>query len=241
MIVRTKKLFIILTNAYFLRALLKGVAAGVEHKKVLRLLGNINHVIDIGANRGQFSLVARNVFPCARIDSFEPLPAPFEKFKYIFCSDNLTTIYPFAVSSKSCEATIHISSRDDSSSLLPISKNQTSIFPGTDECETRVVVCKLLSDLINQDDIKDPALLKIDVQGFELDVLQGCSNIIEKFKYIYVECSFIELYEGQAFIDDVIKFLHRFEFSFKGIYNVHYDASGMAVQADFLFKNNGSE
>ena len=51
------------------------VAAGVEHARVLRNLGPVGTVVDIGANRGQFALAARHCFADARIVSFEPLPA----------------------------------------------------------------------------------------------------------------------------------------------------------------------
>ena len=51
------------------------VAAGVEHAVVLRQLAGCLTVVDIGANRGQFALAARQCFPAARIVSCEPLPA----------------------------------------------------------------------------------------------------------------------------------------------------------------------
>ena len=51
------------------------VAAGVEHAVVLRSLGPLSTVVDIGANRGQFALAARHCCPQGRIVSFEPLPA----------------------------------------------------------------------------------------------------------------------------------------------------------------------
>jgi len=55
--------------------------------------------------------------------------------------------------------------------------------------------------------IRDPALLKLDVQGFELSALQGCGRLLERFRYVYVEASFIELYVGQALATEVIGFL----------------------------------
>jgi len=54
---------------------------------------------------------------------------------------------------------------------------------------------------------------------------------------IYVECSFVELYQGQALADEVISFLREENFSLSGIYNLNYDKSGRAIQGDFLFTN----
>ena len=79
------------------------------------------------------------------------------------------------------------------------------------------------------------ALLKIDVQGFEMEVLKGCNSMLDYFSWVYVECSFIELYEGQALANEVIDYLHTHGFKLAGIYNMSYDRSGIAIQADFLF------
>jgi hypothetical protein len=74
------------------------------------------------------------------------------------------------------------------------------------------------------------------VQGFELEVLKGSEDLFEFIDYIYVECSFIELYEGQSLVDEVITFLEKYKFKLKGVYNIFYDKKGVAIQADFLFK-----
>lgn len=129
-------------------------------------------------------------------------------------------------------------SNDDSSSLLPIGKKQSELFPHTGEKETRTTPVLPLNEAINIADITKNSLLKIDVQGFELEVLKGCLLVLDKFKYVYVECSFIELYETQALANDVSGFLIQQGFIFSGIYNVCYDDKGLAIQADFLFCNS---
>ena len=60
--------------------------------------------------------------------------------------------------------------------------------------------------------------------------------MIEKFDFIYCECSFIELYSGQKLAYEVIEWLHQRQFNFVGIFNTSYDGKGQAIQADFLFK-----
>lgn len=61
-----------------------------------------------------------------------------------------------------------------------------------------------LADALPAADIAAPALLKLGVQGFELQALLGCEDLLDRFAYVYVEYSFVELYEGQAFADAVI-------------------------------------
>jgi len=77
--------------------------------------------------------------------------------------------------------------------------------------------------------------LKIDVQGFEYEVLSGCESLLEKFDQVYCECSFVELYSGQKLVPDVIQWLASRGYLLVGIYNPHYDDNGHAIQADFLF------
>jgi len=80
-----------------------------------------------------------------------------------------------------------------------------------------------------------PALLKLDVQGFELEALKGCEDLLHCFAWVYAECSFVELYEGQALADGVIAWLRERGCVLSGVYNMTYDKQGRAVQADFLF------
>ena len=236
MFFKFKKLVNIVKDPFFVRALIKGAAAGVEHRSVLENLGGCCHVVDVGANRGQFALISRSCFADARIDSFEPLQEPSTIYERVFENDNLTVLHRCAIGPDIEEAVIHVSSRDDSSSLLPIAEGQVKLFPETVEKETRKIHVAPLGSMLVESDIASPALLKMDVQGYELSALKGCSSLLHKFKYIYVECSFIELYLGQSFADEIIRFLFEYNFRLDGVYNMQYDKSGKAIQADFLFE-----
>ena len=211
------------------------VAAGVEHKLVLRHLGKVQSVIDIGANRGQFALVVRNVFPQATIVSFEPLDYPAAIFRKVFQGDEIVTLHQVAIGPQLGESQIHISAMDDSSSLLPISLLQSQIFPGTAEVRTQTAIVGPLNVFLKPNEILRPALLKLDVQGYEYQALQGCQALISNFDYIYCECSFRELYTGQQLAAEVIVWLGKQGFVVQGVYNPYYDSNGVAVQADFLF------
>lgn len=211
------------------------VAAGVEHARVLRNLGPVGTVVDIGANRGQFALAARHIFPQARIVSFEPLAGPAALWRKVFAGDAQAQLIEAAVGPQAGAAEIHLSARDDSSSLLPITARQNALFPGTAEAGTETIRVVRLADVLPAEDIEAQALLKLDVQGFELQALAGCGDVLDRFTWVYVECSFLELYAGQAFADEVIGWLHARRFRLAGVYHMTYDRDGRAVQADFLF------
>lgn len=218
------------------RALWHRVGAAIEHCRVMRTL-KFATVVDIGANKGQFSLVAAETFPDAHIVAFEPLREPSRKFAAVFSGDDRVVLHQSAVGPITTTAIIHVAGRDDSSSLLPITALQEQLFPGTELHHTEEIQVGPLKGWLKPDQISRPALLKIDVQGYELEALKGCEALLPKFSHIYVECSFVELYADQALADEVIVFLRERGFRLLGVYNMTYDKDGQAVQADFLFRS----
>lgn len=218
-----------------LRALLEyRVLASGEHLDILSKL-DCETVVDIGANRGQFLLAARHSFPGARIFAFEPLAAPRQIAERLAESDPLTRIFPVAVGESLTAAVMHVSRRDDSSSLLEITDAQASEFPGTEERAREAVTVGPLTKYLGREEIRTPALVKIDVQGYELAALRGCGELLTYFEWVYVECSFRELYRGQAMADEVICWLRSRGYNLRGIYNLCSGRDGEPLQGDFLF------
>jgi FkbM family methyltransferase len=228
------KLARLVRQPFYLKALLSGSAAAIEHESVLQGL-NCNLIVDVGANKGQFAIAARKCLPEARIISFEPLKAPADIFEKVFEDDYLVSLHRMAIGVSEEVATMHISKREDSSSLLPISDAQVSHFPGTEEKETLEVNVSPLHKVLALKDFRYPALLKVDVQGFEMSVFKGAESLLNAFQYVYVECSFVELYTGQALAHEIIEYLGSHRFAVQGVYNTQFDENGKAIQADFLF------
>ena len=147
-------------RAAFLRT---RVAASIEHDDVLAGLG-VETVVDIGANRGQFALCARRLYPRATIYAFEPLAKPARTFREVFRNDPLTQLFERAIGAESGEATMHVSRWDVSSSLLPFAQAQHDNFPLTEQAALEQVTIAKLADCIDPAQIAGTALLKIDVQ-----------------------------------------------------------------------------
>jgi FkbM family methyltransferase len=221
-------------NEYRRAFLRTRVAASTEHDSMLAGLA-IDTVVDIGANRGQFALCARRLFPNALIYSFEPLQRPAETYRRVFKDDPRAVLYNTAIATDSGSTPMHVSRWDGSSSLLPIAKAQHDNFPFTEESGQETVSTARLSTCLNSAAIVGTALLKLDVQGFELAALQGCEERLDQFDYVYVEASFIELYVGQALASDVCRFLISKDFDLTCVANLSYGRSRRAIQADFLF------
>jgi FkbM family methyltransferase len=233
---RLKKLKIILVHPTMRRAFFKHLMmAGVEHKAVLN--PSLSTIVDIGANRGQFALAARSIAG-AKVISFEPLPGPAKVFQYVLGSDKDVLFYNVAIGPRSEQREMHVSAQDDSSSLLPISDVQSTLFPGTEELSTIEVQVAPLDTFIEHDEIKSPAMLKLDVQGYEFEALRGCESLLCNFEFIYCECSFVELYAGQKLVADVIGWLSVRNYHLKGVFNLSHDDQGQAIQADFYFQRS---
>ena len=236
LLLRLEKIVHVMMSPRMLRALhIHRVLAGAEHRHILKM--DLATVVDIGANRGQFALAAKKWTSKARIISFEPLAGAANSFRKIFIGDSRVSLHQTAIGPQTGETTIHVSAADDSSSLLPISPLQERLFPGTNEIRAEIVKVGRLSDYITREEIVPPAMLKLDVQGYELEALRGCEELLDQFSYVYVECSFVELYVGQPLVDDIIDWLRERGWCLSGIYNMTYDRKGKSIQADFLFEN----
>lgn len=235
---KIKKFLQLIRHTKYIRALFHGVAAAIEHEKFLHYLKNedINYIVDIGANVGQFSLAVRQILPQARILSFEPLTECAQKYQTLFHSDHMISFFQKAIGPTPAEVNMHVSESADSSSLLEISELQNTLFPGTAESHQEKVIQDRLDSFIDIDDIPETSVLKIDVQGYELEVLKGCESLLQKFRFIYVECSFMSLYQNQALAHEVISWLLERNFHLSGIGTpLVFDNKGQSIQGDFIF------
>lgn len=231
---RLRKLLDVIKSPRLTWALLKhGVLAGAEHRWIFP--PGLQLVVDIGANRGQFALAARQWAPEARVVAFEPLPGPAATFAKVFSRDDRVSLHQVAIGPKAEQRTMHVSKKDDSSSMLPISL-QSTIFPGTEEVATATVSSGPLHAYLPIDELAGAAMIKLDVQGFEYEALLGCSSMLPKFTWLYCECSFVELYSGQKLAPAVIALLASYGFLLAGVHNPSFDSAGRCVQADLLFR-----
>lgn len=217
------------------RALRRGVGAAVEHRSLLRSRA-WKSVVDIGANRGQFALAVRRYCPSAEVRSFEPLPGPAAIFRHIFAEVPAVRLEQVAIGPASGFHAMNVSARDDSSSLLAFAAEQVRLFPGTEPCDRIDVTVRPLHEVLSAADLPAPGLLKIDVQGFELQALIGCERLLPAFDAIYVECSYRELYVDQPLAPEVVAWLAERDFDLIGSENLVTDSAGLAVQADLLFE-----
>jgi FkbM family methyltransferase len=232
---RLRKAAYSLTRPGCWRALRNGVFPSVEHLAALKGL-QPDLVLDVGANRGQFALLMRQISPASRIVSFEPIPAEAAVFRRVFAGDGQVSLEECALGEEEGSATLHLSGCTDSSSLLPMGL-QSEYFPATGEVGTLRVSVRTLDSFRDAWAGGERALLKLDVQGFELSALRGGTEALTRCTFVYVECSEVPLYVGQALGPEVRAWLGEQGFRQRMRLNETYGESGL-IQADYLFERS---
>ncbi len=223
------------------RGLFQGIGATIEHRHQLKDLG-LRTVVDIGANVGQFSLLIRGMYPEAQVFAFEPLSRAAAKFIRLHGQDGHVRFFQKAIAPFVAKQAMHVSRRDDSSSLLAIGTGQTEYAPGTDEVSTEEVSLATLDECVKPEGVKGPALLKLDVQGYELEVLKGASQCLKMCEMLLLEVSFQRLYTHCPLAHEVIGFLGAKGFHVYDICSfVQRPADNELTQCDLVFARADSK
>ncbi len=197
---------------------------------------NIATVLDIGANTGQFAEMIHQILPIATIHSFEPLPEQFIGLQGLTKKIQLLQCYQFAVGSENTEMEINANEFSASSSLLPMTELHTSSFPYTKNSTLQKISLRTLDSFFDEIKPTKKTLLKIDVQGFEMEVLKGADKILDLVDVVIVETSFKELYKDQPLFPDIYNYLMKKQFIYNGNFEqIHSASNGEVLQADAIF------
>lgn len=210
----------------------------------LRRIHLLNHykidvVFDIGANKGQYATGIMDAGYKGAVVSFEPLSAVH---KIIEASSKKYAHWQVAprcaVGSKNEVIEINISANSVSSTLLNMLDSHIEGAP-----ESRIVG-KEAVQVVALDDVADQYIsgkknifLKIDVQGFEQEVLKGATETIKKAKGIEMEISLIPLYENQSWLlPQVLDYMQMQGFQLMSIVPAFTDpVTGKVLQCNGIF------
>ncbi|MBI4160781.1 MAG: FkbM family methyltransferase [Candidatus Yanofskybacteria bacterium] len=192
-------------------------------------------ILDIGANVGQFSREMLDTFPDAHIYAFEPVAGCYEKLKKVSDKLNFHPL-PYALGNQTGETTINVSSYDPSSSILPMSDLHKKLFPHTAGGHAETIQIRRLDDITGGIDFKLPLLIKMDVQGYEKEVVLGGSETFKKASVVLSETSFASLYAGQPLADEMRDLLGEFGFEYRGaLNNKKHPQTGEVLFEDSVF------
>lgn len=212
-------------------------SSGSYRRQVLLDSYSITAVIDVGANTGQYGRELRRAGYRGKIVSFEPLPTAFENLCRVASLDGNWVCHGIALGETDDVVELHVAGNSVSSSILPMLDAHTSAEPTSAYTTSVQVPLHRLDDLAS--DIlqsEDRLSLKLDVQGYELAVLNGAANTIENAYLIECELSLIPLYKGQLLYREMIDHLYSLGFDLVGIDPGFVDvSSGRLLQVDGVF------
>lgn len=195
-----------------------------------------NTIIDVGANIGQFSVSAANMFPAANIYSFEPLPDCYKKLKTNSNKYSNINVFQVALGNEKGSVEFNVNKHSHSSSILSLSDNHKKSFPAAEVSHVIDVEIDTLDSVLVGIDLVSPVMLKIDVQGYEGLVLDGLDCKSPNIDLIILESSFKPMYEGELLFMDIIEKmkLKGFEFD-RPVGWLESEDTGEIVQMDMLF------
>jgi len=152
-------------------------------------------VVDIGANIGQFAFAVQTFYPSARIVSFEPGEVAYERLERNLGDHPHITLSPLAISDEIGLATFFERDLNVTSSLIPPSVDDTTVGRDGTIVNEHVVETATLDSL----DLAEIDLLKIDVEGAELEVLRGSVRTMPLCRFLLVEVSLRRSTTGSNF------------------------------------------
>ncbi len=172
--------------------------------------------------------------PLAKVASFDADPgACLQSPAQAFSDAAKLQVYPYVLGRISGSALLHITNNPAASSLLPPNQHYVEryqVTPAEPTGSTLNVDLRYLDELILGHDAdlswEDAELIKLYVQGGELDVLLGASESIKHATVaVFCEVEFFQLHEDQPFFSDIEKYLRDHRFSFFGFYNSSYKST----------------
>ena len=222
----------------FLKRLRLGSDAFDDTKTILG--GNVRCVFDVGAHVGQTAVRLAEQFREARIFSFEPDPDSYAKLQRLAEGCSRITAVNAAVGEADGAATFFVNRFDQTNSLMktaPGAERHLVVQDGmVTEREIQVPVLTL-DRFCAERQIDRIDLLKLDTQGYELQVLDGARGLLSRVAVplIYLEVSFVRYYDGQPLFPEVYQYLYDRGYRMVWLYESGYQTHVYSVGANGLF------
>lgn len=187
-------------------------------QRLLKLL-DIDCVIDVGANRGQYGKWLRNLGFRGLIVSFEPNPGPFAELQKQAGDDWIC--FPCAIGSATGELPFNVMADDVFSSFHNPSGAAEYAKENTVVSSVTVPV-RRLDEVLQEMDVEfERPFLKIDTQGFDLEVIEGAGETISRFLGIVSEVSIKRLYDKSPSFEESRTVIGRAGFQPAGMFSVN--------------------
>jgi FkbM family methyltransferase len=188
----------------------------------------VNTVIDIGAGNGTPSL--RTAFPYVRHLLVEPLEEFHPALQELASAMADAVVVKAAAGPASGQVVLNV--HPDLFGSSPLKEGEATDVNGFERTVRQVTVDELVGEVT----ATPPYLLKIDTQGYELEVLRGSERVLADTAVILLEVSLFQFFEGGPLLADVVEHLGRHGFVVYDIVDHAYrPLDGALAQVDMLF------
>lgn len=197
---------------------------------------NINCVLDVGAHFGEYGRFLRGIGFAGLIISVEPVEASFERLSREAHGDGHWAVHHLALGSRDGVGEMNVTEGSDFTSFLSPNAYSTSEFPGSSRVVRREQVPLQRLDHFFADrmgGLANPRVyLKLDTQGYDLEVLRGAEGCLDRIVALQSEVSVKPIYHGQPSLTDALGHLGQLGFEVGGLYPVTRDHAGRVVEFD---------
>lgn len=156
-------------------------------RRTLELLRTLSfkpaHIVDIGANHGDWTRVTKCYFPESSYTLIEPQPQLRERIQDLLSAGSKVTLHSVGVGSQDCKMAFTNHHEDHSSTFLLSAVEAQKL--GLDQV---ILPVRSLDSLLAEHGLPPPDLIKIDAEGLDLQVLQGAALALRTCEVVYVEC-----------------------------------------------------
>lgn len=198
----------------------------------------VDLVLDVGANAGQYGQMLRGQGYLGDIVSLEPMQKAFAQLQQVAAADPKWRTLHCGAGDVTAEMKINIAGNSYSSSILPMNASHIDALPESAYVGHELIKVRRLDEILKAEALAGRRIyLKIDTQGFEDRVLNGCEGRLADIRLIEMEASFVPLYAGQKLFQD----LHA-QVTEKGYYITHMEPgfadarTGELLQIDVIYR-----
>jgi FkbM family methyltransferase len=195
-------------------------------------------VFDVGAFQGEATRSYLELFPTAEIYAFEPYPPSYDALQAKYAANPRVHLVNAAVSSGNGEATFYVNGIPSTNSLLPRPAAGRRYFsPQAITRSTISVPTIRIDEFRAARDVGVPDILKLDIQGMELEALRGAEETLKSglVSLIFSEVTFVPHYEGGVLFDEISAHLRERGYTLFNIYEMHSASIGQLRFGDAIF------
>lgn len=196
-------------------------------------------IFDVGANRGQAATELTKNFPGATIYSIEPYGPSFNRLKETVAKYPNVHAHCIGLGTHDGKSLLFTNEATEGNSLLPVKADlpETLIGSWNRPVGTSEVEIRQLDTFCNENGIDRIDVLKLDSQGYELQILEGAAKMLaaNRIGCIFTEVTFVDIYEGQTRFEDIYQLLHGHGFRLVDFYEKKRHQEGFLKWCDVLF------